>query len=130
MTVETVDQFIFGDFLNEILNNIEIHPVQGGYDDNRVVIWDNLAAHKTPYVTQIIEGRESANNFLSIDRPPYSPKTAPIEFIFCELAAEVARQCVRDWTIDDVRRNIVDIVRSIGRNGKLYSTFVHFGYPF
>ena len=130
MTVENVDQFIFGGFVNEILHNIEQHPVQGGYDDHKVIIWDNLRAHKTPYVTNIIEDRPSTNNFSSIDRPPYCPKIAPIEYIFCELAAELGRRCQRDWTIVDLRRNIIDIVRMIGRDGRLHSTFVHCGYPF
>ena len=130
MTTDNVDQFIFGGFINEILTNIETHPVQGGYDDNRIIIWDNLAAHKTPFVTNIIEDRASNNNFSSVDRPPYCPKMAPIEFVFCELAAELARRCVRGWTMADVRRNIIDIVRNIGRDGKLYSTFTHCGYPF
>jgi len=130
MTIDNVDQFIFGGFIHEILNNIETHPVQGGYDDNRIIIWDNSAAHKTPYVTNIIEGRESANSFSSIDRPPYCPKLAPVEFVFCKLAAELARRCVRDWTVADLRRNIIDIICNIGRDGKLYSTFTHCGYPF
>jgi len=130
MTIENGDQFIFGGFVHEILHNIEQHPVQGGYDDHKVIIWDNLRAHKTPYVTNIIEDRPSTNNFSSIDRPPYCPKIAPIEYIFCELAAELGRRCQRDWTIVDLRRNIIDIVRMIGRDGRLHSTFVHCGYPF
>ena len=91
ITVENVDQFIFGGFVNEILDNIERFPVQGDYDMNRVIIWDNLRAHKTPYVTTIIEDRHSPNNFSSVDHPPYCPKLAPIEYIFCELAAELGR---------------------------------------
>jgi len=33
VTQSYVDQFIFGGFINEILTNIEEHPVIGGYDD-------------------------------------------------------------------------------------------------
>jgi len=130
ITVENVDQFIFGGFVNEILDNIERFPVQGDYDMNRVIIWDNLRAHKTPYVTTIIEDRNSPNDFSSVDRPPYCPKLAPIEYIFCELAAELGRRCTRDWTMVELRWNIIDIVRRIGRDGRLHSTFVHCGYPF
>jgi len=130
MTIDNVDQFIFGGFINEILTNIETHPVPGGYDDTKIILWDNLRAHKTPYVTNIIEDRVSHNDFSSCDRPPYCPKIAPIEYIFCELAAELSRRCVRDWTIVDLRRNIIDIIRNIGRDGKLHSTFAHCGYPF
>ena len=130
LTVDNLDQFIFGGFINEILDNIENHPLQGGYDDHKIILWDNLRAHKTAFVTNIIEDRASPNIFESVDRPPYSPKLAPIEFIFCELAAELSRRCTRDWTMDDLRRNVVDIVRNIGRGGRLHSTFVHCGYPY
>jgi len=130
MTIYNFDQFIFGGVVNEILHNIEQHPVQGGYDDYKVIIWDNLRAHKTPYVANIIEDRPSTNHFSSIDRPPYCPKITPIEYIFCELAVELGCRCQRDWTIVDLRRNIIDIVRMIGRDGRLHSTFVHCAYPF
>ena len=130
MTIDNVDQFIFGGFVNEILHNIEQFPVRGGYDDEKIIIWDNLRAHKTPYVTTIIEDRPSANYFHSVDRPPYCPKIAPIEYIFCELAAELARRCTREWTVLDMRRNIIKIVRNIGRDGRMHSTYVHCGYPF
>jgi len=57
LTTDNVDQYIFGGFVNEILHNIENHPVPGDYDMEKTIIWDNLRAHKTPYVTHIIEGR-------------------------------------------------------------------------
>lgn len=82
MTTYNVDEFIFGGFVNEILHNIEQHPVHGDYDQNRIIIWDNLRAHKTFYVTYIIEERKTTNHFSSVDRPPYCPKIAPIEHIF------------------------------------------------
>ena len=104
--------------------------MQGDYDMERIIIWDNLRAHKTPFVTTIIEDRASDNNFSSVDRPPYYPKIAPIEYIFCELAAELGRWYTQEWTMVDLRRNIVDIVRNIGRDGRLHSTFIHCGYPF
>lgn len=63
MTIENVDQFIFGGFVNKILTNIETHHVNGGYDDRKIFIWDNLSTHKTPCVTNIIEDRASPNRF-------------------------------------------------------------------
>ena len=129
ITQSNVDQLIFGDFVNDILTEIEDHPVQGGYDDEKCILWDNLSLHKTNYVTNIIRDRDSPNNFFAVDRPPYRPKLAPIEYVFCELAAELTRRCQRHWTIDIMRANIYDIVSNIGLNGKLFSTFVHCGYP-
>jgi len=130
LTVENVDQFIFGGFINEVLDNIERFPVQGDYDMNRVIIWDNLRAYKTPYVTTIIGDRPSLNSFSSVDRPHYCPKLAPIEYMFYELDAELGRRCTRDWTMVDLRWNKIDIVWRIGREGRPHSTFVHCGYPF
>ena len=77
----------------------------------------------------IICDRELVNHFYSVDRPPYRPKLAPIEYIFCELAAELSRRCQRDWMIDIMRANIYDILSNIGLDGSLYSTLVHCGYP-
>jgi len=55
ITVENVDQFIFGGFVNEILDNIKRFPIHGDYDMNRVILWDNFRAYKNPYVTTVIE---------------------------------------------------------------------------
>ena len=130
LTVDNVDQFIFGNFINEILSDIEQRPLPGNYDDHKIIIWDNLRAHKTPFVTHIIEDRISQNIFESVDRPPYAPKLAPIEYFFCELSAELTRRCQRNWTMRDLRRECIDIIRILGRGGKLHSTFVHCGYPY
>ena len=88
LIVENIDQFIFGGFINEILHNIENHPAPGNYYN--FFIWDNLRTHKTPYITNIIENRETLNVFSLVDNPPHVPKIATIEFIFCELAAELS----------------------------------------
>ena len=128
ITQDNVDNYVFGDFIDEILTSIENHPVRNGYDQDRCILWDNLSLHKTPHVTNVIRGRDSQNNFFSVDRPPYQPKIAPIEYIFCELAAELTRRCVREWTIDTLRTNIYDVLSKIGYGGKFYSTFVHCGY--
>ena len=127
---ENCDQWLFGDFMDMILRDIETNPVEGGYDDSRCVLWDNLVLHKTPYVTTKIQDRLSDNHFYSVDRPPYRPKMAPIEYVFCELADELARRVRREWVIDDLRWNIYDICARIGRDGKFHNTFVHCGFPF
>ena len=128
VTQDSVDNLVFGDFVDEILTSIENNPAPNGYDDERCILWDNLILHKTPYVTNLIRDRASENNFYSVDRPPYQPKIAPIEYISCELAAELTRRCVREWNIDTLRENIFDVLSKIGYNGQFYSTFVHCGY--
>jgi len=130
LTVENVDLFIFGGFINEFLVNIENFPVPGDYANHKIILWDNLCAHKIPFVTNIIEDKESQNIFASVDWPPYhAPKLVPIEHILCELAAKLCRRYNRDWTVDDLRQNVIDIIRTIRNGGILHATFVHCGYP-
>ena len=63
ITIDNVYQCIFGGFVNEILHNIEQHPVLGDCDQHKIIIWDNPRAHTTPYATNIIEDREYPNNY-------------------------------------------------------------------
>ena len=85
---------------------------------------------KAPYVTNIITNRVSENTYTVVDRPPYRPRLAPIEYIFCELASELSRRCNREWDIATLRQNIAEICGTLGRDGKFHSTFVHCGYPY
>ena len=124
------DQYMFGDFIDSILTQFETTPAPGDVDDERCFLWDNLALHKTAYVTNIIHGRPTNNHFFSVDRPPYRPAMAPIEFVFCELASELSRRIKEHWTIDTLRLNIIDICSKIGRYGKFENTFVHCNYPY
>ena len=124
------NQYMFGDFIDLILSSIESASVPGDVDDKRCIIWDNLSLHKTAYVTNNIFGRPSLNYFFSVDHPPYRPIMAPIEFICCELASELSRRVHENWTVDDLRRSIVDICSTIGCNGKFDNTFVHCNNPY
>jgi transposase len=65
-----------------------------------VVIMDNLAAHKSPLVEQLIRDRGAWVLFL----PPYSPDLNPIEMAFAKLKALLRAKAVR--TIDQLWRAI------------------------
>ena len=56
-----------------------------------VVIMDNLAAHKSPLVEQLIRDRGAWVLFL----PPYSPDLNPIEMAFAKLKAHLRKRAVR-----------------------------------
>ena len=129
VTYQNCDMFTFADFCNEICINLEEDPVPGGYDDERVFMLDGLSVHNTAYVIQTIQGRPSDNVFHTVTRPPYRPKIAPIEYIFCELAGELDRRVQRNWTPIDLMQNIMDIMDSLGFHGKFHNTYVHCGYP-
>ena len=129
VTYENCDMFSFGAFCDEICTDIETDPVPGGYDDERVFMWDGLNVHDTPYVIQMIQGRPSHNVFHTVTRPPYRPKMGPIEYIFCELAGELDKRVRREWRPMDLRRNICQIMDSLGFERKFHNTFTHCGYP-
>ena len=63
LTVKNVDQCIFSGFINKILVSIENFPVPDDYDNHKIIFWDNLHAHKTPFGTNITDDRESQNFF-------------------------------------------------------------------
>jgi hypothetical protein len=130
ITYENCDQFIFGQFCEEVCHDLEANPAPGGVDNERILMWDGLGVHNTPFVTHIIDGRPSNNVFHHVTRPPYRPKIAPIEYFFCELACELDRRVRRDWTHMDLRTNIEDICSTLGFDGKMNKTFAHCGYPF
>jgi len=131
LTMENVDQFVFGDYCDELFGDLETNPVQSGNDDDRIIMWDNLGVHNTAYVTHImIEERASPNIFTTMNRPAYMPKIAPIEYVFCELTCELGKIVEREWTMQHLEQAIRDIVARLGRDGKFNNTFEHCGYPF
>jgi transposase len=128
ITTNTVDEQEFADFVNEICEDIEESPASYETDRERVFLWDNLAAHKTPLVKATLEQRESENTFYSILRPPYRPMWAPIEYIFCQISSELKRRVKQRWTKDILMEEVHNIILSLGWGGSTDRTFEHCGY--
>ena len=128
IVVGTVDQFVYASFIDEICTDIEQNPLPS--DNERYFLWDNLALHGTAYVSYKMEMRPARNNFrfVPIPRPPYQPKFAPIEYIFCQIACELGKLATEHDTIYDLRQNVQDICATVGINGALDRTFYHCGY--
>ena len=122
---ETVNQFVFANFLESVLSDIEQDPVAG--DDDRIIMWDNLSAHHTGIVTVTVEMRPSRPQFTFtiVPRPPYQPKYAPVEYIFCEISTCLATMVQPDWTLLDLQMAIKQCLVQIGRDCKLNRTFRH-----
>jgi transposase len=57
----------------------------------RVVVMDNLTAHKGSRVRELVEGRGCELLYL----PPYSPDFSPIEEAFSKLKAMLKKACAR-----------------------------------
>lgn len=120
-----MNQFIFADFLDSVLTNIEQNPVAG--DADRVIMWDNLSAHHTGLVTATVELRASRPQFTFtiVPCPPYQPKHAPVEYMFCEISTRLATMVQPNWTLVDLRLAIARCIFEIGRDCKLNRTFCH-----
>ena len=127
MTTNNVNQIVFADFVNSVLTDIEQNPVPGGFDSVKYLLWDNLSAHTTGLVTATVEIRPTRPEFVfsAIPRPPYQPKYAPVEYIFCEIGARLARMVQPDWTMLHLRNAIETCIIAIGRDCKLNRTFRH-----
>ena len=98
VTTYNCNQFVFGNFVNILLSNIKQHPTLHNIDDERIVLWDNFSAHKTPYFLNIIQDCSSNNGSIVVDCPPYRSRLAPIEYIFCKLTPELSRWCTKERT--------------------------------
>jgi hypothetical protein len=118
----------FSAFCNTVCTSIETHPAPGDVDHDRVFLWDNLRSHYSALVAQTVEGRPTANIFRIVPRPPYQPKYGPIEYIFCELSAELQRRVQPDWNSQIMTAEILQISRELGCLGKFDNTFDHCGY--
>lgn len=86
-----------------------------------IVVIDNLPAHKTAGVREVIEARGATLRFL----PKYSPDLNPIEMSFSKLKSDLRRAAER--TIPRLRRRIGSFTRSLpAREAANY--FRHAGY--
>ena len=124
----TVDQFVYASFIDEICRDIEAHPLP--HDNERYFLWDNLALHGTAYVNFTLEMRPTRNQFqfIAIPWPPYQPKFAPIEYVFCQIANDLAKRTTETDTLNDLRNNITNLCTVIGNGGNFDRTFAHCGY--
>jgi transposase len=128
LTEDNVDQFIFADFIEHLCSDIEAHPTIS--DDERIFMWDNLSVHKTALVSNTLQNRESRDRhlFYPLARPPYQPKWAPIEYVFCQIAEELSNRVEAEWNEDSLRHALRTIVMGLGCDYVFNKTFAHCGY--
>jgi len=60
---ESCDQFLFGDYIDSILEDLGTNPVPNGYDDKKYFVQDNLSLHKKPYITHLIRDCPTPNSY-------------------------------------------------------------------
>ena len=79
-----------------------------------------------------VEGQTTVfvqDRFCIVCRPPYQPKTAPIEYKICDITYELQRRIDQhDNNTNTMEQMIFNIVATIGNNGNFNNTFDHCGY--
>jgi len=119
VTQESCNQFTLGNFVGSILTKIENNPVEGIQMMNRSSFGTIWSYTRRPTVPSSSKIDLFPNLFHSVDCPPYWPKMAPIEYLYCDLASELDRRCTRDRDVDNLRRNIYEICSSISSEGRM-----------
>ena len=130
ITSESIDQGVFSEYIDYVASDIEKHPLPLNMDSRKIFLWDNLSVHGTALVNSTLELRETrhAHRFVSMPRPPYQPKVAPIEYIFGEIASILSRKCARHWGVQELHDEIHNACMTVGLNGAMNRTFEHCGY--
>ena len=128
----TTNQYVFSEYIDYVCDDIETNPVPGGFDGEKYFMWDNLSVHTTGMVCTTLQLRPLRDRFrfISINRPPYRPWIAPIEYIFGDITLTLSRKCAKDW---DERRLIDEIHNAcvnVGMDGSLDRLFRHCGYTY
>jgi hypothetical protein len=82
-------QVRFAAFVDHVLQQLELSGLQN--DNDRILMWDNLQSHLTPFIYQTVYGRPSPNRFRIVRRPPYQPKYGPIEYILLNLPSDYSK---------------------------------------
>jgi transposase len=86
-----------------------------------IVVMDNLSAHKSDRIRQLIEARGARLEFL----PPYSPDFNPIEL--CWAKVKTALRAAKARTLATLLDALAAALRSIGRKD-IQAWFAHCGY--
>lgn len=87
----------------------------------QIVVLDNLSAHKSPRVDELIESKDAR----VLRLPPYSPDFNPIEMAISKMKSLLRKLCRR--SMQDLEAAIAQAMRSItGRDARAF--IKHCGY--
>ena len=132
LTLGHTNQYVFSRYIDYVCSDIEDNPVPGGFDAEKYFMWDNFSVHTTAMVATTLQLRPRRNDFrfVSINRPPYRPKIAPIEYIFGEITNILSRKSARDWDQQRLLDEIHSACMEVGLEGSLDRTYLHCGYNY
>mmetsp|Transcript_16018 Transcript_16018/g.20331 ORF Transcript_16018/g.20331 Transcript_16018/m.20331 type:complete len:126 (+) Transcript_16018:152-529(+) len=110
----------FNDFVEMICNNLNTYqpPGQVG-NQSRIFMWDNLSSHCAPLIHTTVEGNFS---HLIIRRPPYKPRDAPIEYLFCQLICALQRRTYQINNLADLTHQIQNVIGNLHGFNNLFGS--------
>ena len=113
----------FNDHIEVVCQDLQQHwPAGQVGNDNRFFLWDNLSSHCAPLVHQTVE---AMYNHMIIRRPPYRPRDAPIEYVFCQLVQGLQR---RQFDVHNNAQLITNIQNVVMNLRGFYDLFGSLGY--
>jgi hypothetical protein len=84
-----------------------------GTDYHLVFLWDNLAAHHSPWVCNAVTIRPGPGQFSIVPRPPYHPEFGPFEYKICNLCEQIQMQKRCDWTNQVLEQELPPIANTL-----------------
>jgi hypothetical protein len=75
-------------------------------DDHCIFLWDDLAAHHSAYIHQMVTGRASPRQLSIVAHPQYHPKFGTIEYKICELTNILRMEKELTWTKQEFENSI------------------------
>ena len=112
--------FEFNNFLEMVCNDLlNYHPPGQVGNQSRIFLWDNLSSHCAPLIHQTVEG---TFNHLIIRRPPYRPRDAPIEYVFCQLISGLQRRTFDVENLVDLIQQIQNVITNLNGFNNLFGS--------
>ena len=105
------------------------YDVLDKFDENerqRTIMHDNLSAHKSPEVAELVYSR----GHRVICRVPYRPNEGPIEFVFDMLECEIRRRWERIHNETQLIEAVHDILQTRKGISGFNKTFIKCGYEY
>ena len=88
-------------------------------------IWDNLTAHHSAYVHNMVTGHVGPSSFSIVPRPPYHPKYGLTGNKICEVMDKIWLEKEEDWDLNRLEHEITLTANQIKR---FEESFIHCGY--
>lgn len=119
MYEEAVNEDIIISYLKEMKEQLEKEGVLPGWV---ILIWDNLAAHRSNKVKEYLS---SQSDWLIVEYlPAYAPELNPVEYVWSPLKGkDLANYCPK--TLDELETKIIEGVDRIGDDKKLLQGCLH-----